>query len=480
MNSLATMARLLLSLLLFLLQATAIVFVTLILAGAFAARQRADLETWHTVWLESEFKADDGTSSFEEYLDLEQRLFRELEDKVTAGVELGDSNDLNRYARGSQSYPDQDGINFNRTQILEPDQIRGGVLLLHGMTDSPYSLRHYADLFRAQGFYALNQRMPAHGTVPAALVGISWEDWSAAVRLGAEQVISRLGPDMPFFIMGYSNGGSLAIRYTLDSLEDSSLRTPDQLILVSPMLGVSGMARFSKIYSWLGKIDYFEKALWLDLLPEYDPHKYNSFPMNAARQSLRLTGAVNQQLMRMAARGALKDMPPVLTVQSLVDATVITRDIVTRLYLLFDVNRAGVLEYFVRPRHDALLEELKHSAQLDYRLTILANESGRSQRIDEYSKPPQELNFANRDLALSWPGQFYSLSHIALPFPSDDMVYGTRPKTGHGNFPHIGIAQMVGDTDALVFPVSLYTRARSNPFHDYVTARVQGLIEQHF
>ena len=66
-----------LKLLLFLLNAALIVFVTLVLAGAFAARNKADLEPWHTVKLASEFRAGNGITTLEEYLQNEDRLFRE-------------------------------------------------------------------------------------------------------------------------------------------------------------------------------------------------------------------------------------------------------------------------------------------------------------------------------------------------------------------------------------------------------------------
>ena len=253
------------------------------------------------------------------------------------------------------------------------------------------------------------------------------------------------------------------------------------------MLGVSALARFGKIYFWLGQIKFFEKALWADLFPEYDPHKYNSFPMNAARQSKALTDVVSRRIRQLANSGGLSIMPPVLTFQSLVDNTVITRDITTRLYdllpvngselVLFDVNRAGVLENFVRPSHDLLLEGLKSADSLDYTLAIVANENGRTLQVSEFRKQPHQRDFARRPLGLSWPEDFYSLSHVALPFPPDDEIYGFAPDMSNHRFPRIGMAQMVGESGALRVPASLFTRAHSNPFHGYIERRLIGAIE---
>ena len=51
------------------------------------------------------------------------------------------------------------------------------------------------------------------------------------------------------------------------------------------MIGVSPAARLAWWISRLGVVPYFEKANWLDVLPEYNPFKYNSFPANAALQT---------------------------------------------------------------------------------------------------------------------------------------------------------------------------------------------------
>ena len=44
---------------------------------------------------------------------------------------------------------------FNRTFEVTPDTVRGGALLIHGLTDGPYSMRAIAEQLRAEGFYSL-------------------------------------------------------------------------------------------------------------------------------------------------------------------------------------------------------------------------------------------------------------------------------------------------------------------------------------
>jgi alpha-beta hydrolase superfamily lysophospholipase len=84
-------------------------------------------------------------------------------------------------------------------------------VFLHGLTDSPYSLRHLAWRYRDLGFVAVAPRLPAHGTVPAALTDVEWEDWSEATRLAVREARRRAGPGVPLHIVGFSNGGALAM-----------------------------------------------------------------------------------------------------------------------------------------------------------------------------------------------------------------------------------------------------------------------------
>jgi len=61
----------------------------------------------------------------------------------------------------------------------------------------------------------------------------------------------------------------------------------------------------------------------MDVQPEYDPHKYNSFPINAALQSYKFTTAIRAQ-----------------------------------------INKMGELKEFLRPEHHELLKRIKHGSCL--------------------------------------------------------------------------------------------------------------------
>ena len=169
---------------------TGILAFTVLLVWAFASRNMPALEIWHTASLSTEFTARDAApkSTLQDYLDQEERLFSELKEIVYDRVAPTDDLKFNRYRAGGPQDPGSWEANWNRTFELVPENIQGGALLLHGLTDSPYSLRRIGEILHARGFYVLGLRLPAHGTIPGALTKVRWEDWVAASRIGARHV----------------------------------------------------------------------------------------------------------------------------------------------------------------------------------------------------------------------------------------------------------------------------------------------------
>ena len=163
--------------------------------------------------------------------------------------------------------------NWNRTFELTQTSPRAGVLLLHGMSDSPYSLRHLGKTFHEAGASVIGLRIPGHGTAPSGLVKTTWKDMAAAVRLAAKHLKESIG-DHPLYLVGYSNGGALSVIYATESVNDPSLPRPDGLLLLSPEIGVSKAAALAV---WQGRIGHWlglEKLAWNSISMEYDPFKH--------------------------------------------------------------------------------------------------------------------------------------------------------------------------------------------------------------
>jgi len=371
----------------------------------------------------------------------------------------------------------------NRTFELVPARIRGGVLLVHGLTDAPYSMRRLAEIYRDLGYYALALRMPGHGTVPGALTESTWRDWAAAVRVGARHVKARAGKGAPFHVVGYSNGGALAVDYALDVLEGAKLPRPDRLVLVSPMIGVSRAAGFARVLGLLGVFPYFETSRWLDVMPEYIPYKYVSFPVNAATQTAVLTEEIRAKTARAVKTGTIGRLPPILTFVSLVDATVRTDSTVRGLYdrlgtngselVVFDVNRSASIRPFLKSREEQRLDELLPRRARAYRLSVVTNSGPGTRDVAERTTAAGSEEVAVRPLGLSWPDGVYSLSHVALPFPPDDPLFGVGPSSDDTFHVRLGSLQPRGEKAILTVPVDQLMRLTWNPFFPLVEERVR-------
>jgi carboxylesterase len=101
-----------------------------------------------------------------------------------------------------------------------------GVLLCHGFTGSPQSLRPWAEYLAGAGLSVSLPRGPAPGTTWQELARTRWEDWFAEVDRAFQEL--RAGCD-EMFVMGLSMGGCLALR--LAELHGSDVRG---LVLVNP------------------------------------------------------------------------------------------------------------------------------------------------------------------------------------------------------------------------------------------------------
>ncbi|MGB5890185.1 MAG: alpha/beta hydrolase, partial [Thermoanaerobaculia bacterium] len=71
----------------------------------------------------------------------------------------------------------------------------------------------------------------------------------------------------------------------------------------------------------------------------------------------------------------------------------------------------------------------------------------------------------------SWPAGMISLSHIALPFPPDDPLYGRGPAPSEDTI-FLGQMDVRGERGLLRFPTDWLMRLRHNPFYDYQQSRV--------
>lgn len=161
---------------------------------------------------------------------------------------------------------------FEYTPAMPPTR---GILLIHGLLDSPFQMRELGLFFQEQGFLVRALLLPGHGTTPADLISCRYQEWQASVAAHVQDLKKQVND---VFIVGNSTGGSLAIDY--------AHRHPQSvkgLILISPAIKIkSKLAFLSGLMVQMSRV--VKKWAWLHCVAEDDCVKYRSFPINAAYQ----------------------------------------------------------------------------------------------------------------------------------------------------------------------------------------------------
>ncbi|MGL6044366.1 MAG: alpha/beta hydrolase, partial [Sandaracinobacteroides sp.] len=322
----------------YLVLATLLLLLAVFVVRAWQAMQGPRLERWHSFQPTEPGAGEIDQLDWAGWLAHEDRIFASVKAEVTDKLPEAARIPQNRYWSAAPMHPPGLRQDWNRSYTLVPTAAPKGVaVMLHGLTDAPYSLRHVALFYQARGWAVVGVRLPGHGTVPAALTRASVEQWQAATRLGMREAL-RLAPGKPLHMVGYSNGAALAVAHAADATANPALGAPQQVVLFSPMVGLTPFARFTGLAALPALFPAFVNAAWLDVIPEYNPFKYNSFPVHAGAEAHRLTMVLGQKLEAARADKRIARMPPVLAFQSVVDSTVSTPAVVSGLFDLLPAN----------------------------------------------------------------------------------------------------------------------------------------------
>ena len=127
-----------------------------------------------------------------------------------------------------------------------------GILLVHGFTGSPASMRPWAEYLNQRGYTVKVPLLPGHGTTPHDLNLVKWQEWPAKVESDLQELLRTC---RKVFICGLSMGGgttlNIATRYSKDLAG---------IILVNPMIHVKfvphqvawAISRFQKMRDSVG------------------------------------------------------------------------------------------------------------------------------------------------------------------------------------------------------------------------------------
>lgn len=284
-----------------------------------------------------------------------------------------------RATRLDLSSGDSDTIIMANSPIeWRPHNFNGkrGILLIHGLLDSPFIMRDLARHFLNRGFLVRSLLLPGHGTVPGDLIGIHRQEWIKAVDYGVE---SFKGEAQEIYLSGFSLGGALA---THKAQRDNDIAG---LVLLAPAVSIiqSMLAKILRYYSRLG--NYIPCTQWLAKRPQVDYTKYESFAVDGAYQTYELAAEVKK---------AAKHQPlnlPVFVAQCAIDEV---------------IQATGVINFFANttnPRNQMLFYANNNPEFKDKRI------------IHQESAYPEE--------------KILDLSHLALPISPENPHYGI-----HGDY----------------------------------------------
>ena len=117
-----------------------------------------------------------------------------------------------------------------------------GILLVHGFTGSPSSMRPWAEFMHQQGYTVRVPRLPGHGTKPEDLNNVTWQEWPRKVESELRELQKSCSK---IFVFGLSMGGGLTLYTTQNHQERIT-----GIVLVNPMIHIPFVTpTFAKIVS---------------------------------------------------------------------------------------------------------------------------------------------------------------------------------------------------------------------------------------
>lgn len=169
---------------------------------------------------------------------------------------------------------------------------RIGVLVQHGFTGSPCSIRGWAEDLAGRGYAVEAPLLPGHGTSWQELNRTGWDDWYAEVRQGFDRL--HAANDV-VVVAGLSLGGALVLRLAADRPQDVA-----GVLLVNPAVNTTRKdVKALPVLKWL--VPAFP-AIANDIKkPGVDERGYPKTPLKAAHSMMQGWRSLRGDLRRITA-----------------------------------------------------------------------------------------------------------------------------------------------------------------------------------
>jgi carboxylesterase len=162
-----------------------------------------------------------------------------------------------------------------------------GVLLVHGFTGAPPSMRPWGEFFHSKGYTVRVPLLPGHGSKPEDLNEVTWQEWPAKVIYELNELKKTCDT---IFLIGLSMGGGTVLNVATTNNEEIK-----GLILVNPWIHLKGItvevsflvSRFRKMRASVGN----------DIKrPGITEWGYDATPMRGVYQALKMLRITRKNL----------------------------------------------------------------------------------------------------------------------------------------------------------------------------------------
>ena len=190
-------------------------------------------------------------------------------------------SDFSKYVNENKSWLENNRVFLTKSPELElflnspfekkpiNQKASKGILLVHGLGDSPGYFQDLAQELVSLGFLVRTVLLTGHGSKPADLINVEFEQWENLVKHHIKLLEKEVDE---LWLGGFSTGANLVTSYAFENEEDISgllLFSPGFASNQSTLLPFSGIGSFFK--TWLFQNDYSQNIL-----------RYESLSMNAS------------------------------------------------------------------------------------------------------------------------------------------------------------------------------------------------------
>ena len=126
----------------------------------------------------------------------------------------------------------------------------------------------------------------------------------------------------------------------------------------------------------------------------------------------------------------------------------------------------------MQPDDRTLAERFLSASARPYRRVVVTNASSDTRDVEARIVDAGAAAVTKQPLALSWPADVFSLTHIAVPFTVDDPLYGLIAPAAPSAIVPLGRLSPRGEKGVLTLATDALMRLTSNPFFPFVADRI--------